>query len=615
MCLALVGILALLGASCGGGNNFSAGLEASSQASAQDGADASRGVSDLVPRRLLPAPSSLLPRLGNHPNSALRGDEFERRLPNHRVRRSHGGALFMPGSSRGRGPGGRNGQYAYALYHVTAPECPTDGKDDDCDDVELRLSINPLYEDDGPQGENPLYVGIADFSSNSWSVKAQDYNSSRSNITAVMLDNSDFGDDDDDGDGIDSWLVAVILGPGERSPGNGHGGGRDGGALRLESMCVSRGWEVSLLDDGTRSNGFICPSSMDACVAPDGSHHVAYFTDGDGLRHVRCADGSCVSSDIPRSSGSGPSVGMGMSPKGSPYVSSFDTRRGIGPVRWMAPESLRWQSSLFFSGGHGGEAFDPRWYSDVCVTGDGSVHVVYHDPSTSSLVCSSLTSDGEWHEETVASKVRIRKRPDLLLQEWDSLVCTFQTCGDGGAVYVAQRGSGDMGWKYFPVASAPCPDGDSCGTGFSADLDDDGRLDIVCSTTKGDVAIHYSLKDRSTEVTPLGSPDDASSCVSVASSGGVMHCVLYNELSGNVRYVRKRPGRTTYSSSSVVQYPAARGGVHGHVTVLKIVLDPDDDGDGIGTASCYIMQDGSSPASGSVAHWTLEVRVNRIEMA
>jgi len=605
--LAVLGLITVLAlAACSGSSTMDI---AEPDPAEESYADADRSVSARAPRNLLPPPKKLMGRLGNHPNVACLGNGFEEQLPHRRVRAKDGGALFSPKKIRGRGWGNRNGNYAYALYHLKAPECPSVGEDDDCDSPTLRLSVNPLYKGNGNPGDNPLYVGIADFDSNSWTTRAQDYNSSRSNTTSLRLE------EDDDGDGIgtedEDYLVAIIVGPSSGRPGR---WGR-GGAIFLESLSVSNGWELTQLDDGLRSSDLPSSSSaMDGCPAPDGSHHLALFAGESGLRHVRCADGSCRSSAIPETSGCGPNVGMCVSPKGFPAVSSSDSARGVGPVRWMAPESL-WRSSDY-SSGKPGEAFDARFSSDVCVTGDGSLHVVHFNPLATALVHSTLTpGKDEWRDEIISRDLRIRQRPDLLLSEWDDLVCAFRTCGDDGAVYVYQRGA--AGWKGRAIAPAPCPCDDASGgsCAFASDLDRDGRLDIVCSTTKGDVAIHCSTRDFETEMVSLSATDNSSSCVSVVSRNGEMHCFLFVPSTGEVRYLRKRPGRKVYSMPSVAAYPVGAAGVDGHVTVLKAFLDPDDDGDGLGTASCYILFDSSSEANPDVHHWTLEVRVNRIEMA
>ncbi|MBN2080637.1 hypothetical protein JW859_00380 [bacterium] len=601
--LILGAVLLLYGAAgCGGGmvtGGAAALTEQNSAAEQSPGAD-SREVSDLLPRNLLPQPSSLSRRLDSDPVEICPGSGYEQQLPHRRVASWGDLAVFKPQSLRGRGRGLSNGRFAYALYHLSAPK----GTASD-EAVDFTLRLDPLFQG-GLSGENPLYVALADWNTDSWNVKAQDYNSSRSNTTTARFE----PDDDYDGGDGDGWvdlLLAIVVAPS-------YGGGGGGGVVRLEQLSVSSGWELSVLDDGRRS-GFI-PSGqqeLDAERCDDGSHQLAYFTGFSGLRHARCVDGTCATTRIPGTFGSGPNVSLACDPASLPHVASYDSRRNVGPVRWMAPEGL-WRSSSFHNGESSGAPFDPDVCPSIVVDSAGTEHVCYVDPSSGALLHSWRSPGGEWQEEEIFSGRRIRQRPDLLMSEWDDLVCVCRTDGDGGAVYVFQRGA--TGWEGQVVADLSCPvDADGTSRGYlSADLDRDGRLDIVCNAPDGDYIIHRDLATRRTSVDQLSSSSSSSSCA-VVSSGGFAHVFICDPDSNTVQYRRKAAWGKVDRDEVCARIAVGAAGVTEQVTQLDAIIDPDDDGDGISEASCYLMLESSSSSRPSVAHWTLEVRVNRIEMA
>jgi len=592
----------LLAAACGGGmatGNSVDQLAAPDAAAGSGDAVDSRAVSDLLPRNLLPKPSSLAKRLSGDPVEICPGSGYEENLPSHRVVSRGELAIFLPQSSRRFGRGSGNGRYAYALYHLTVPAGTAK---DDVLAVSLRLS--PLYRPGRLSGTNPLYVALSDWNTDGWNVKAQDYNSSRSNTTCVAFQPEE---NDADGDGRDDFLLAVVVAP--RT-----GWGRGGGAISLGQLSVSSGWEPSSLDSGRKHSGL--PTGrreLDAERCEDGSHRLAYFTGYSGLRYARCVDGSCATERIPGTFGVGPNVSLACNSASLPHVASYNGWRDTGPVRWMAPEGL-WRRSSFYDGDSSGTPFDPEVCPSIVVDSEGTEHVCYLDPSSQVLMHAWRSAGGDWQDEVVASGMRIRKRPDLLTGEWDALYCVFRTEGDGGAVYVYERGA--AGWEGQVVADLSCPvDADGTSRGYlSADLNRDGRLDIVCNAPDGEYIVHRDLATRRTSVDRLSSSSSSSSCA-VVSNGGFAHVFTCDPSSNTVQYRRKAAWGKVDRDEVCARIAVGEAGVKEHVKQLDAIIDPDDDGDGVSEASCYMMRESSSSSSPAVVHWTLEVRVNRIDMA
>jgi hypothetical protein len=600
-----VAAMLLLVAACGGTGKTpltDTGLSADAGTST-DAKEVSR-----VPGNLLPPPKTLFKRLSTEPVAACPGSGFDPRLPNHRVSTEGPLAVFSPGKNKGKGKGKANGTYAYAVYHVIPPEGTKDG-----DEISVTLRTNPLYEGETTYGESQLYVGIpgddhdGDGYGDDWDwAPVRDYNSSRSNNLRVSLGNHNSSRSNR------TRLLAVAVS-------NDGGGGGGAGKVHLEKCSLSSGWSSGQDDAGQRSSS-ISPGlhELSAELAPDGSSSVSYFTGGEGLRHVRCADGRCVVSSISQTAGTGPNLDSCVSSRGTPHVASWDSSSSSGPFHWMA-RGADWQRALYDRPGpDDGMPFDPTVCPEAVLDERGNAHVFYSPPGSSTLYHAFETKKGHtsrWSQEVVAKGISVSGKPFAYISKDGSPVCIVRTSGGDGAVLAFSESR--RRWKRKHVSSVACPvgpDGTPIGS-LSGDLDQDGRVDVLLNSPKGDVLLHlYPGTDR-VKRTELGTGMGSSVISCVSSSGGSSHVFSYDAENNQVRYTRCRAGKGVVHRDVAARLAVTEAGVKEHVTHLDAILDPDDDGDGISTARCFMKVSSPSLTNDDVLHWTLEVRVNRIEMA